>query len=65
MKSPYLTPSTPSSIYPSAESSLCSLGACDQMWPYYKFNKDTEMILCFCPFLERTFRFIEFFAINN
>lgn len=55
MKSPYLTltqnPLCPSTTPPPARL-LCSLGVCDQMWPYYKFNKDVEMqvfaCLCVC-----------------
>lgn len=42
MKSPYLSLGF---SHPSA-SSFCSLRLGDQMWPYYKFNKDAEMRLC-------------------
>lgn len=49
IKFPYLTLGF--SPPPSA-ASFCSLGVCDQMWPYYKFNKDAEMRLrvsvCVC-----------------
>lgn len=33
---------------PPSAASFCSLGVCDQMWPYYKFNKDAEMRLRVC-----------------
>ena len=48
MKSPYLTLGFSA---PPPASSFCSLGVCDQMWPYYKFNKDAEMRLSVCPCL--------------
>lgn len=31
---------------PPVASPFCSLGVCDQMWPYYKFNKDATVWVC-------------------
>lgn len=33
-------------LSPPLPSAFCSLGVCDQMWPYYKFNKDVCVCVC-------------------